>query len=168
MAEENVEEKDELTELEQEVIGMFVRIAGALSLPRSLGELYGLLFVSPVPLCIDDCMRKLKISKGSTSQGLKILRSFRAVTTVYVPGDRKDFFVAEDQLRKVVTGFANEQIRPRLEEGQARLARVDQLIAQEQDADRRAFFALRMGRLRGWRKRAGSLLPVILNFIKPE
>ncbi|MBI9020400.1 MAG: ArsR family transcriptional regulator [Verrucomicrobia bacterium] len=156
-----------LSELEKEVIDIFVRIAGVLSLPRSVGELYGLLYISPKPLCIDDCMRKLKISKGSTSQGLKILRSFGAVNTVYVPGDRKDFFEAEAQLRKIVAGFVNEQVRPHLDNGKARMAHIDQLIAAE-EGEHREFYASRMERLKGWQKRAGSLLPFALNFIKPE
>jgi DNA-binding transcriptional regulator GbsR (MarR family) len=113
-----------LSELEKEMVGMFVRIAGLLSLPRSVGELYGVLFVSPEPLCIDDLMKKLQISKGSTSQGLKILRSFGAVRTVYVPGDRRDFFTAEAELRKIVAGFVNEQIRPHLENGRVLCCRL--------------------------------------------
>ena len=87
--------KPALSELEKEVVEIFVRIAGVLSLPRSVGELYGVLFISPEPMCIDDLMLKLKISKGSTSQGLKILRSFGAVNPVYVAGDRRDFYAAE-------------------------------------------------------------------------
>jgi DNA-binding transcriptional regulator GbsR (MarR family) len=157
-----------LSELEKEVVDIFVRIAGVLSLPRSVGELYGLLFISPNPLCIDDCMKKLKISKGSTSQGLKILRSFGAVNTVYVPGDRKDFFEAESSLRKVISGFENEQVRPHLQNGKDRMARIDQLIASEEDSEQKEFFETRIKRLQGWQKRANSLLPFALNFIKPE
>ena len=157
-----------LSELEKEVVDIFVRIAGVLSLPRSVGELYGLLYISPQPLCIDDCMRKLKISKGSTSQGLKVLRSFGAVNAVYVPGDRKDFFEAESALRKIVSGFVNEQVRPHLENGKDRMGRIDQLIAVEEDADQKEFFETRIHRLQNWQKRASSLLPFALNFIKPD
>jgi len=157
-----------LSELEKEVVEIFVRIAGMLNLPRSVGELYGLLFISPKPLCMDNCMKKLKISKGSTSQGLKILRSFGAVNTVYVPGDRKDFFEAESALRKIVTGFVNEQVRPHLENGKERLDRIDQLIAAEEGMEQKEFFETRIKRLQGWKKRANALLPFALNFIKPE
>lgn len=158
----------ELSELEKEVVDIFVRVAGVLNLPKSVGELYGLLYISPKPLCIDDCMKKLKISKGSTSQGLKILRSFGAVNTVYVPGDRRDFFEAESGLRKIVSGFVNEQVRPHLENGKERMARIDRLIDEEQDSEQKEFFKTRMARLQGWQKRANSLLPFALNFIKPD
>jgi DNA-binding transcriptional regulator GbsR (MarR family) len=156
-----------LSELEKEVVDIFVRIAGVLSLPRSVGELYGILFISPEPMCIDDLMRKLKISKGSTSQGLKILRSFGAVNPVYVAGDRRDFFTAEAELRKIVAGFVNEQIRPHLDNGKARMARIEGLIDVEAPG-RKEFIAERIQRLQGWQKRAGAILPFALNFIKPE
>lgn len=159
--------KAALSELEKEVIDIFVRIAGVLNLPRSVGELYGILFISPEPMCIDDLMHKLKISKGSTSQGLKILRSFGAVNPVYVPGDRRDFFTAEAALRKIVSGFVNEQIRPHLDNGKERMARIEKLIEAE-DSDRKEFITERMDRLQGWQKRANALLPFALNFIKPD
>jgi len=156
-----------LSELEKEVIDIFVRIAGVLSLPRSVGELYGILFISPEPMCIDDLMSKLKISKGSTSQGLKILRSFGAVNPVYMAGDRRDFFTAEAELRRIVAGFVNEQVRPQVNSGKDRMARVKELLEQE-EAGRKEFIAERIERLQGWQKRANALLPFALNFIKPD
>lgn len=156
-----------LSELEQEVVDVFVRMAGVLNLPRSVGELYGLLYISPKPLCINDCMAKLSISKGSTSQGLKILRSFGAVKTVYVPGDRRDFFEAESGLRQVVTGFVNEQVQPHLENGKARMARLESLASSAPEEEQ-AFFIERIERLKNWQKRANLLLPFALNFIKPD
>ncbi|MFA7256294.1 MAG: ArsR family transcriptional regulator [Kiritimatiellales bacterium] len=156
-----------LSELEKEVIDIFVRIAGVLSLPRSVGELYGILFISPEPMCIDDLMRKLNISKGSTSQGLKILRSFGAVNPVYVAGDRRDFFTAEAGLRRIVAGFVNEQIRPQLDNRKDRMARIEKLLGQEEPG-RKEFIAERIERLQGWQKRANALLPFALNFIKAE
>jgi DNA-binding transcriptional regulator GbsR (MarR family) len=159
--------KPALSELEKEVVDIFVRIAGVLSLPRSVGELYGVLFISPEPMCIDDLMHKLKISKGSTSQGLKILRSFGAVNPVYVAGDRRDFFTAEAELRKIVSGFVNEQIRPHLDSGKARMKRMENLLAEE-TSEQKEFVAERIERLQGWQKRANALLPFALNFIKPD
>lgn len=156
-----------LSELEKEVVDIFVRIAGVLSLPRSVGELYGVLFISPKPMCIDDLMHKLKISKGSTSQGLKILRSFGAVNPVYVAGDRRDFFTAEAELRKIVTGFVKEQVYPHLENGKERMVRIEGLLAEE-TLEQKEFIAERIERLQGWQKRAGALLPFALNFVKPD
>lgn len=152
-----------MSALESEVVALFVRVADLLNLPRSVGELYGILFISEEPLCLDDLRLKLRISKGSTSQGLKILRSFGAIRTVYVPGDRKDFYVAESSLRKIAGGFASEQIQPHLESGSERLERIRALLA----AEERSSEALeeRVERLENWQKRANQVLPVVLKLI---
>ena len=153
-----------LSELEREVIALFVRMADVLSLPRSVGEIYGVLFVSSEPLCLDDCRVRLNISKGSTSQGLKILRSFGAIQTVYVPGDRKDYYVAETSLRKIASGFASEQIKPHVASGKERIERIrelmDALPVEEQGA-----LIEKVDLLENWQRRASKTLPLILKLI---
>ena len=153
-----------LTDLEREVIELFIRMADMLNLPRSVGEIYGLLFISPIPLCLDDCRIRLNISKGSTSQGLKILRSFGAIRTVYIPGDRKDHYVAETSLRKMASGFAGEQIRPHVDSGKERIGRIRELL-EEQGSGERELLEEKIALLENWQKRAGKTLPLILKLI---
>ena len=152
-----------LSALESEVVALFVRVADLLNLPRSVGELYGVLFIAEKPMCLDDLRIKLNISKGSTSQGLKILRSFGAIRVVYVPGDRKDFYMAESSLRKIASGFANEQIQPHLESGSDRLERIQELLKEEVDVS--GTLHERVERLENWQKRANQVLPVVLKLI---
>src|ERR1700733_13185416 len=89
-----------LTELEMQSIDLFIGFVGLLGLPKSIGELYGLLFFSTQPLAMDDLMERLKMSKGAASQGLKLLRTFGAIKTVYVAGSRRDHYVAEIELSR--------------------------------------------------------------------
>ena len=152
-----------LSVLESEVVALFVRVADLLNLPRSVGELYGVLFIAEKPMCLDDLRIKLNISKGSTSQGLKILRSFGAIRVVYVPGDRKDFYVAESSLRKIASGFANEQIQPHLESGSDRLERIQDMLKKETDVS--DILHERVERLENWQTRANQILPVVLKLI---
>ena len=152
-----------LSALESEIVALFVRVADLLNLPRSVGELYGVLFIAEKPMCLDDLRIKLNISKGSTSQGLKILRSFGAIRVIYVPGDRKDFYVAESSLRKIASGFANEQIQPHLESGSDRLKRIQDLLKEETDFS--GTLNERVDRLENWQKRANQVLPVMLKLI---
>lgn len=155
-----------LSALEREVIELFVRMADVLSLPRSVGEIYGLLFISPEPLCLDDCRLKLNISKGSTSQGLRILRSFGAIRTVYIPGDRKDYFVAETQLRKMASGFANEQIQPHVRNGKERLIQIKKLLNEQSPDEGREILQERIQTLENWQKRTNQMLPLVLKLIQ--
>jgi len=152
-------------ELEREVIDLFVNLANLLGLPRSIGELYGLLFVSPVPLSMDELMARLALSKGATSQGLKILRSFGAVRAVYMDGDRRTHFTSETELRKLVAGFLKEQVQPHLISGRERLERMQRLIRGLPD-DERPWLEQRLEHLAHWRRRADRLLPLALRLIQ--
>ncbi len=153
-----------LNELESEVVAVFVRMADVLNLPRSVGEIYGMLFISTEPLCLDDCRLRLNISKGSTSQGLKILRSFGAIRTVYIPGDRKDYYVAETSLRKIASGFASEQIQPHVASGKERISRIRELL-EEYDSPGQEELAEKIDLLENWQQRAGKTLPLVLKLI---
>jgi DNA-binding transcriptional regulator GbsR (MarR family) len=153
-----------LNEIESEVIALFVRMADLLNLPRSVGEIYGILFISTDPLCLDDCRLRLNISKGSTSQGLKILRSFGAIRAVYIPGDRKDYYVAETSLRKMASGFASEQIQPHVSSGTDRIERIRKLLAEQDGAEKEALED-KIDLLENWQNRAGKALPLILKLI---
>jgi len=153
-----------LDEFEREVIAFFTRMADVLNLPRSVGEIYGILFVSTHPLCLDDCRLRLNISKGSTSQGLKILRSFGAIRVVYIPGDRKDYYVAETSLRKIASGFAQEQIQPHVASGEDRVSRIRELL-EEQESEQKDALEEKVELLENWQRRAGKTLPLILKLI---
>lgn len=148
-------------QLEAEVLEFFIRAAQILGLPRSLGEIYGLLYLSPTPLSMDQIVQRLKISVGSASQGLKQLRGFRAVRTTYIPGERRDYYVAEEELRKVLSGFVREEIRPHLESGQERLARMEELLGQIEAGDQKEELAVRIKRLSRLHTLANRLLPFI-------
>ena len=65
---------------------MFINFLRLIGLPKSVGEIYGLLFMAPRPMAMDEIMERLEISLGAASQGLKLLRSFGAVRVVYERG----------------------------------------------------------------------------------
>ena len=153
-----------LSALETEVIDLFVNGVRVLGLPKSIGEIYGLLYASPRPLSFDDILGRLQISKGSTSQGLKFLRSLGAVRSVYIAGARRDHFVAETELKKLVSGFLREEFKPHLDSGSDRLSRLRELMSDQDPADQ-AFFRERIGKLSTWHTRSKQLMPLIERFL---
>ncbi|MEC9054467.1 MAG: transcriptional regulator [Verrucomicrobiota bacterium] len=150
-----------LAEIEKQVIALFahgVRVAG---LPRSVGEIYGLLFISREPLALDDLVKRLSISKGSASQGLKFLRTLAAVREVEGPDVRRTYFEADIELKKLVGGFIREQMRPHIESGKDRLKGLEDEVSKEGDPERRAFYDERVKKLERWLKQAKLVLPLI-------
>lgn len=154
-----------LGETEQEIISLMAGAAQMLGLPKSLGEIYGLLYVSPEPLCMDDIMKRLHISLGSASQGLKQLRIFRAVRTVAVPGQRRDYYEPETELRQLLGNALREQFQPRLDTGRERLERLRRDLQGTPDAS--DHLRQRVEKLCRWHDNASQLLPLLSTLVKP-
>ena len=148
-----------LDDWEVAAIDLFLNAASSFGLPKSYGQIYGLLFCRDQPLAMDEIMKLLQISKGSASQGLRALRQLGAVSSVFAPGDRKERFVAESRLRKLVGGFLREQADPHLEKGIARLKQIESLVKNLQDEDSRKRGIRRHEILSGWHRQMSRLLP---------
>jgi DNA-binding transcriptional regulator GbsR (MarR family) len=154
-----------LSAFQREVIDLFVHAAQAVSLPRSIGEIYGLLYSMHDPVTMDDVIARLRISRGSASQGLRWLRAIGAIRPAYVNGDRRDHYVAETELRRLAGGFLREQVERRLDSGAMRLERINAVLAEEEDPD---FATGRLRKLRRWHTLIRGLLPLFRRIAKGD
>ena len=152
-------QNDILDEWEIAVIDLFLNAANSFGLPKSYGQIYGLLFCRDVPLAMAEVMDLLEISKGSASQGLRALRQLGAVSSVFEPGDRKERFVAEIRLRKLVGGFLREQADPHLDKGVGRLKQIETLLVNLDNTESLKRGARRHEILSGWHRQMSRLLP---------
>lgn len=153
----------DLSAIESEFVRFFVQMANSLSLPRSVGEIFGLLFAADSPVAFDEVVRRLGISKGSVSQGLRMLVEIGAASTVYVPGDRRTFYQAETSMRKLFGGALNRALRPHLEGNRESLASLEKCIEEDarlSEEDLR-HYEKRLGSLRVWNQKALQLLPLL-------
>jgi HTH-type transcriptional regulator, glycine betaine synthesis regulator len=150
-----------LNPLQSQVVDYFVDGVRVLGLPRSLGEIYGLLFITPAPLSLDDLVRILRISKGSASQGLRTLKTLGAVREAQGNGDRRTYYEPAVDLKRLVGGFIREQIRPHLESGKSKLQHLQESSLRDVDPDERDFYKERFERLESWMKRGGQVLPML-------
>ena len=150
---------DTLDDWEVAVIDLFLNAANSFGLAKSYGQIYGLLFCRDQPLAMDEVMELLQISKGSASQGLRALRQLGAVSSVFAPGDRRERYMAESRLRKLVGGFLREQADPHLEKGTARLKQIESLVNDIEDVGARKRGVRRHEILSGWHRQMSRLLP---------
>jgi DNA-binding transcriptional regulator GbsR (MarR family) len=156
-----------LSGIESDIIDVFVDLAALLSLPRSYGEIYGLLFASPQPLSFADIQAKLGWSKGSVSQGLRALRNVGAIRRVDGVDPRREHFVAETELRQLMGGLLKGSIQPHLKSGAARLdgIRVRHRAELSARTEESRLLGNRLDKLQRWHRRGGTLLPIITRFL---
>ena len=88
------------------VVHRFVQGAGSatqsLGIGRVVGQIYAFLYFSPEPKNLADLQGALGISKGSASMGVRQLEQWGAVRRIWVRGDRKDYYEANDWLGKIL------------------------------------------------------------------
>jgi DNA-binding transcriptional regulator GbsR (MarR family) len=152
-----------LDPLQRQVVDVFVDGVRVLGLPRSIGEIYGLLFISPSPLSIDDLVHRLQISKGSASQGLRMLKSLGAVREAESNGgaERRTYYEPAVELKRLVGGFIREQIRPHLDSGRTKINRLAETAREVEDPEHRRFLCDRVERLEQWMNSGGRVLPIL-------
>jgi DNA-binding transcriptional regulator GbsR (MarR family) len=106
-------------------------------------------------------VERLGISKGSASQGLKVLRSLGAIREVEGADSRRTYFEADLRLKQLVGGFIREEVRPHLQSGEEKLKALAGVAQGEQDPEARAFYLDRIAKLGHWSKRARLVLPLL-------
>lgn len=146
------------------------RLCQLLGLPRSTGQIYGLLHLSPKPLSLDEISALLSISKASASTGTRQLMSWQAVRQVWVQGDRRDYFESVEDLRQVLRNAYNSYFRPKLEKSQGRL----ELLLETLELDRKsgeisreeyAFCLKRLQEMGSLQTKLGKVLPLAEKFL---
>jgi HTH-type transcriptional regulator, glycine betaine synthesis regulator len=149
-----------LVPLEAGIIDLFVQLSRVLGQPRSYGEIYGLLFISARPLAMDDLIARLRISKGSASQGLKYLRQLGAVREIYVPGERRVHYEAVAELRGLVSRFLRDQVLPQLQSGEEKLGHLAALVKAMPAVEREQVIG-RVRMLQSWGKNARRAVSLV-------
>ncbi len=147
--------------LERQVVSFFVDGVRVLGLPRSIGEIYGLLFISQEPLSLDDLVNRLEISKGSASQGLRTLKELGAVKEAVGATDRRTYYEPAVELKRLAGGFIREQVRPHIESGKSKIQQLARSAQSIEDPERREFLGERLDRLSQWMRSGGRVLPIL-------
>ena len=112
----------------------FSRFAGemaeSLSFNKSIGQIYGLLFLHPQPLSLSDIAQALSMSKGNASINLRFLESWGAVRLVSMHGSRGDHYEANTNLQELLITRLREGFGRRLKLADERL---DSLMTRVED-----------------------------------
>ena len=147
---------------EDSILHLCVKLCAILGLPKSVGLIYGAVFVSARPIEAGDICKKLKISRGSVSQGLKFLRELGAIRVEGDNGNRAEHFVVEDHLRKAVETFVTKKIAPAFEE------LGEEVIRLEKDPNLNLPQELRekLETIRRWHSHGQLLLPLVTGFLR--
>lgn len=78
---------------------------------RTMAEVHALLYICGVPLCTDDVMDRLAISRGNASMSLRSLVDWGLIARIHKRGDRKEYFEAEQDVWALVQAVVRERMK---------------------------------------------------------
>jgi DNA-binding transcriptional regulator GbsR (MarR family) len=81
-----------------ELINTFAEAYHNLGYSSLMGKIVALLLSSKEPLSLDEISERLQMSKGPISQISRKLKEHQLIERVWIPGERKDYYRASDDI----------------------------------------------------------------------
>lgn len=97
---------------------------------RTMAEVHALLFINPRPLCTDEIMQELSISRGNASMTLRSLLDWGLVRRVHQRGDRKDYYACDARVWEIFETIARQRNRREVEPIVDSIAKCRDIAAQ--------------------------------------
>jgi DNA-binding transcriptional regulator GbsR (MarR family) len=101
--------RPELWQSEQLLSDAVGRLIEFWGFKRHMGRIWSLLYLSDEPLGANELRDRLELSAGSVSMALNDLLRWGVVKRVWIHGQRRDFFVAESNLWKMISRVFRER-----------------------------------------------------------
>ena len=78
---------------------------------RTMAEIHALLYITAQPLCTDDVMERLHISRGNASMSLRSLCDWGIIRRLHKRGERREFFESLHDVWEIFSIIATERKR---------------------------------------------------------
>lgn len=104
-----------LERAQQEFVRRWGEMGATWGISRTMAEVHALLFIMGEPLCTDDIMQRLEISRGSTSMNLRNLVNWGLIRRTHKRGDRKEYFVSDLDAWEMFETITRERRRREVE-----------------------------------------------------
>ncbi|MBN2560725.1 MAG: transcriptional regulator [Phycisphaerae bacterium] len=151
---------------------LFVRrwgeMAGYWGINRTMAEIHALLFVSTEPVCTDDVMARLEISRGNASMNLRSLVDWGLVDRVHLRGDRKEYFVCCTDVWQMFEMIVRQRRRREVEPIMETIAHCREMVAtrgEDLDAEEAAetkIYRQRLDEMHDFLQAVGTLVDLLL------
>ena len=102
---------------------------------RTMAQIHALLFVSGVPLEVNEIMDRLQISRGNASMNLRELIDWGIVRRFRQPGDRKDVYISDTDPYQMFLRVVRERKRRELDPTADAIKEVLTMLPSEDESE---------------------------------
>ncbi|MEW6250607.1 MAG: MarR family transcriptional regulator, partial [Planctomycetota bacterium] len=159
---------DTLAQAKALLVRRWGEMGGYWGINRTMAEIHALLFASGGPLCTDDIMAQLHVSRGNASMNLRALVDWGLVRRVHHLGDRKEYFQADTDVWHMFETIMRERRRREVEPVIATIERCRDMVAEPganvPNEHEVADFRRRMAELQSFLAAMSTLFELVLRF----
>src|SRR5690348_4624349 len=119
---------------------------------RTMAEIHALLYIVALPLCTDDVMERLNISRGNASMSLRALCDWGIIRRLHKRGERREYFESLSDVWEMFSIIAAERKRREMDPVLETIRQCQQMLSEQslgKAAAKREAVALTRQRLRG-------------------
>ena len=98
-----------LTQLKQDFTEGLSQISRFWGFPKGMGAIFAVLYISPIPLSLDEIVQQTGLTKGAISTEIRTLARMGLVHRSSKLGDRKDYYEAESDFYKSIRSILKER-----------------------------------------------------------
>ena len=151
----------------------FVELCGSAAqgfgFPRSIGEIYGFLYLSAAPVSAQNLVDELALSKASVSTGTRQLLALGFIRKVWKRDQRRDYFEAEVEIWGLMSMAYERVVKIRAHEAKRQLGMVQETLNSERNdmpAEEYILIKERLESLDNFKSRAKKFMPLIERLLK--
>jgi HTH-type transcriptional regulator, glycine betaine synthesis regulator len=100
---------DSSIQIKQGFVEALSQISRFWGFPKGVGAVFGVLYLSPNPISLDDIAVQTGLTKGAVSTDVRSLARMGLVQRSSRLGDRKDYYVAETDFYRAIRAILNER-----------------------------------------------------------
>ena len=149
----------DISEGKQKFIESWGKMAGGWGITPAMAQVHALLLISPEPLCADQVKEELDISTGNVSMNLRALIEWGLAFKETPTGCRKEVYVAEKDLWKVIRQIIINRKKRELEPV---LLVLDELAAVEENCPESEHFCNVVNDIRKFSHKANQTLDTLI------
>lgn len=135
-----------LSPLVQSFVLHFGEMGSRWGINRTVGQIYALLYVSERPLCADEIVEALGVSRSNVSMSLRELQAWNLVLLKHLPGDRRDFYATPDDIWAILRTLAEERKKREVD---PTLSVLREILLQQPTSDEEKHAQAKMAEMHG-------------------
>ena len=132
----------EFNEAKAQFIQTWGKLGSEWGINRTMAQVHAILLISPKPLCTEDIMEELNISRGNSNMNVRDLMNWELVYKKLIPGDRKEYFEAEKDIWEVARRIIKERKKREVEPVVKVLSQLKQIDGDNENSEVKEFTSM--------------------------